>query len=26
LLAVLVGLMSMESAYTFWTRILFFGF
>jgi len=26
LLAVLVGLMSIESAYTFWTRILFFGF
>jgi caa(3)-type oxidase subunit IV len=26
LLAVLVGLMSMESDYTFWTRIIFFGF
>jgi cytochrome c oxidase subunit IV len=26
LLAVLVGLMSMESNYTFWTRIIFFGF
>jgi len=26
LLAVLVSLMSMESDYTFWTRIIFFGF
>ena len=26
LLAVLVGLMSMEADYTFWTRIIFFGF
>jgi caa(3)-type oxidase subunit IV len=26
LLAVLVGLMSWESNYTFWTRIIFFGF
>jgi cytochrome c oxidase subunit IV len=26
LLAVLVSLMSIESDYTFWTRILFFGF
>ena len=26
LIAVLVGLMSMEADYTFWTRIIFFGF
>jgi len=25
LLAVLVGLMSIEADYTFWTRVLFFG-
>jgi cytochrome c oxidase subunit IV len=25
LLAVLVGLMSLESDYTYWTRVIFFG-